>query len=401
MTATETITTNPMILGADPLVDSGFGEEDLLTITLPYIKSAKEGVFRIGELLEKYGTYESNGIGFQDENEIWWVETIGGHHFIAKRVPDDSYVVASNQFNIQSFDFIDAFGEQKNNICSKDLIDFIEKNNLDLSIKNKKNDKNLKNENNFDTRITFGSKTDFDKDYSTPRTWFMLRYFNPKTYKFDGENADFFPESVNLPWSLVPEHKIKVEDIKYVLSSYYQGTKYNPYVKYGDLKERNRYRTIGYNENGELTLSHIRGNNLSNEIKCIEWISFGANPFNVLIPQYSRVNDTPEYLKGYKEEVNTNNFYWINRIIAALADPNYNESIPLIEKYQNLVESKNHEFINKFDKKFNGTIIESKILEEANNEIVEFIKNETNKLLKEVLHISSLKMKNSFSRSDA
>ena len=41
------------------------------------------------------------------------------------------------------------------------------------------------------------------------------------------------------------------------------------------------------------------------------------------------------------------------------------------------------------------------MLEEANNEIVEFIKKETNKLLREILHISSLKMKNSFSRSDA
>ena len=195
MTATETITTNPRVLGADPFVNSGFGEEDLLTIILPYIKSAKEGVFRIGELLEKYGTYESNGIGLQDENEIWWVETIGGHHFIAKRVPDDSYVVAPNHFGIQNFDFSDAFGEKKSNICSKDLIDFIQKNNLDLSIKNEKKDYNLQKEKNFDARAAFGNKTDFDKDYSTPRAWFMLRYFNSKTYKFDGENADFFPRS--------------------------------------------------------------------------------------------------------------------------------------------------------------------------------------------------------------
>ena len=51
-----------------------------------------------------------NGIGFQDENEIWWMETIGGHHFIAKRVPDDEYVVGPNQLGIQFFDFVDAFG---------------------------------------------------------------------------------------------------------------------------------------------------------------------------------------------------------------------------------------------------------------------------------------------------
>ena len=221
MTATETITSNEMVLGADPLVDTGIGEADFLTIVLPYIKSAKEGVIRLGELLEKYGTYESNGIGFQDENDIWWMETIGGHHFAAKRVPDDSYVVCPNQQGIQSFDFVDAFGEKKNNICSKDLIDFIKSNHLDLTIYSDKDDKNLENNNNFDFRAAFGSKTDTDKTYNTPRAWFMLRHFNKNSYKWDKPYSNFCPESLNLPWSLVPEHKITIEDIKNVLSSYY------------------------------------------------------------------------------------------------------------------------------------------------------------------------------------
>lgn len=83
MTATETITSNPRVLGADPLVvyqpaedgkeevPGGIGEEDLVYIVLPYIKSAREGVKRLGSLLEQYGTYEMNGIAFQDHDEIW------------------------------------------------------------------------------------------------------------------------------------------------------------------------------------------------------------------------------------------------------------------------------------------------------------------------------------------
>ena len=132
LSATETISSNALVLGADPLVNDGLGEEDILTIVLPYINTAKEGVERLGSLLEKYGTYESNGIGFQDENEVWWLETIGGHHFIAKRVPDDEYVVGPNQQGIQYFDFVDAFGEKKNHICSKDMIEFITNNHLDV-----------------------------------------------------------------------------------------------------------------------------------------------------------------------------------------------------------------------------------------------------------------------------
>ena len=63
MTATETSTTNTHVLAADPLTDDGIGEADITTLVLPYIKSAREGVVRLGELLTEYGTYESNEIG--------------------------------------------------------------------------------------------------------------------------------------------------------------------------------------------------------------------------------------------------------------------------------------------------------------------------------------------------
>ena len=42
MTATETITSNPRVLGADPLVKGGIGEEDIVYLVLPYVRSARE-----------------------------------------------------------------------------------------------------------------------------------------------------------------------------------------------------------------------------------------------------------------------------------------------------------------------------------------------------------------------
>lgn len=54
-----------------------------------------------------------NGIAFQDVHEIWWLETIGGHHWIAKRVPDDAYVVMPNQLGIDQFDLEDALGAKR------------------------------------------------------------------------------------------------------------------------------------------------------------------------------------------------------------------------------------------------------------------------------------------------
>lgn len=68
---TETISSNALVLGLDSLVKDGFLEGDILTTILPYINSAREGVGRFRNLPTKYGTYESNDIGFQDEREFW------------------------------------------------------------------------------------------------------------------------------------------------------------------------------------------------------------------------------------------------------------------------------------------------------------------------------------------
>lgn len=144
MSATETITTNARVLGADPLVESGIGEEDMLTLVLPYIHSAKEGVLRLGKLLEAYGTYESNGIAFSDVNDIWWLETVGGHHWIARRVPDDAYVTNPNQLGIDHFEF----NNTDDYLCSADLRDFIQRYHLDLTYSNE----------HFNPRYAFGSQ---------------------------------------------------------------------------------------------------------------------------------------------------------------------------------------------------------------------------------------------------
>ena len=394
---TETISSNALVLGGDPLVDNGISEEDILTITLPYINSAREGVLRLGSILKQYGTYEMNGIGFQDENEVWWLETIGGHHWIAKRCPDDGYVVGPNQQGIKSFDFVDAFGEKKDHLCSEDMIEFIVNNKLDLTFKKAEDLKTVKD---FDVRAALGSHSDFDRLYNTPRAWFMHKYLAPKKYKWEGPNADFTPECDELPWSLTPDHKITVEDVKYLMSSYYQGTKFNPYGKHGDLSEAGKYRSIGVNRTNFVTLTQIRGY-MPDELKSLEWIAVGSCAFNAFIPQYSRVDDSPKYIKEVDKTVTTDNMYWTNRMIAALADPHYSEAMVWIDRYQNKMAAKGHEFINKFDKKYVEEKGDKKMLEQANEEIAQFTKKETTDLLGKVLHTASLKMKNAYSRSDA
>ncbi len=397
MSETETITSNPRVLGADPLVKAGIGEEDFLTIVLPYIHSAREGVLRLGALLEKYGTYEMNGVGFQDIDEIWWLESIGGHHWIAKRVPDDSYVVMPNQQGIDFFDLIDAFGAKRDHLCSADLLEFIENNHLDLTIRAE--GEVLAEDWEFDVRAAFGSHADSDHSYNTPRAWYMLRTFNPTTYHWEGMDADWTPESDDLPWSMEPEHKITVEDVKYVLSSHFQGTPYDPYGKYGDVSLRGKYRPIGVNRNNFVALTQLRPEAPA-DCMAVEWIAMGSNVFNAFVPFYANVNSAPDYFSNTDKTVTTESFYWANRIIGALADAHFAQCASHIERYQNLVANRGHEMINKFD----AEIPEKNVHEylcSCNETISNMVKEATNDVLDHVLFEASMKMKNGYSRSDA
>ena len=393
MSATETITSNERVLGADPLVDCGIGEEDIYTIVMPYIASAREGVTFLGNLLEKYGTYEMNGIAFQDENEIWWLETIGGHHWMARRVPDDSYVIMPNQLGIDKFDFDDAFGAKKEFMCSADLLDFVKKYHLDLSI-----------DGDFNPRHAFGSRSDADHTYNTPRAWILQRYFNPTSNTYDGINADYRPDSDNLPWARIPEKKITVEDIKYALSHHYQGTEYDSYSKDIHSAKKGTLRPIGINRTNFLGLVQIRPY-MPDELKCLQWLAIGSCVFNAIVPFYTNINHTPDYLANTTNQVTTENFYWTNRLIAALCDAHFADTASHIERYQLKVQSQSTALINKYDEKFIAEKVSKDnakdFLEKANENIADELKVQTDDLLDKALYTASCNMKNKFSRSDA
>ncbi len=394
MTATETITSNPLVLGADPYVEydeatgkaGGIGEEDLLSLVLPYVSSAREGVIRLGRLLEEYGTYEPNGIAFSDKDEIWWLESVGGHHWIAKKVPDEKVVIMPNQFGMDEFDFADAYGKGEMNLCSSDLKKFVDSNRLYCG----KSD-------NFNPRLAFGSHSDSDHVYNTPRAWYMGRCLCPKSMNWDGKSGGYSPESDDIPWSYLPERKITVEDVKYLLSSHYQGTEIDPYAK-GDSPKKNMYRSIGVNRTSFLALLEIR-NDVPEEISAIEWVSFGSNVFNAFVPLYASVDDLPPYFKDTTLAVSTDNFYWASRLIGALSDSHFYATSIHIERYQNAVANASRALLNRYDELYK-TRKDRKILEKANEELAALAKEETDKALDKVLYTVSCLMKNGFARSD-
>ena len=286
------------------------------------------------------------------------METIGGHHWMARRVPDDVVVVNPNQFGMDAFDLDDALGEGKAHLCSKDLRAFIAENDLDL------------NQNGaFNPRDVFGSHTDMDHIYNTPRAWFMGRYLTPYSHRWEGENAEFTPESDNIPWSFIPDRKIAVEDVKYMLSGHYQGTEFDPYLG-RDTGKRGRYRSI-----------------------------FGSTAFAAMLPVYPNVPKLPKYLSNVTLDVSTENYYWASRLIGTLADHDYPGCVQHIERYENAVMTKGRQIVREYDRRMTETG-DFSLAAEANEKLCKMAREQTTGTLGKVLYESSVHMKNGYNRAD-
>ena len=410
MSATETIAVNERVLAADPMVElqedgtpGGIGEEDIITLVLPYVSTAREGVARLGALLEQYGTYEANGVIISDVDEIWYVETIGGHHWIARRVPDDCYATIPNQLGIDSFDLADAFGEQHDHLCSADLREFMDAHHLNRTIDP------AADLDRFNPRTAFGTATTKDHIYNTPRAWYMQRHLNPSE-DWDSPAARYTPASDDIPWCRVPENAVTIEDVDFLMGAHFEGTPYDPYGTLGTPESRHRYRPIGINRTGHMVAMQIRPYAPADS-RSIMWISYGSGPFTAATPFYANVNDTPAYLRDTTPEVSTGNLYWTSRLIAALADAHFYETSNAVEAFAESARVFGHRLVERTDAALEqagraqrsgqdaGEPVTAR-LEAANTEMAEYLRKHATKLLNDVLYTSSNLMHNGFAMSD-
>ena len=413
ITATETISSNARVLGADPLVvydpatgaPGGIGEEDLVTIILPYVRTAREGVERMGRLLEEYGTYEMNGVAFADEHEVWYIETIGGHHWIARRVPDDCYVVQPNRMGIDRFDFEDAFGEQRDYLCSADLAEWMAENFLDVSYgvdDAERSPKYAGLPKVFNPRDAFSSRTWFDMIYNNPRAWYIYATLNNTTPEFRGPEPKYKVESMDIPWCLKPERLISVNDVKQMLGTTYNGTIYNCYGNLGTKESRRLYRQVGINRTCETSIMTVRPY-APKACRAIQWVAMGSVPFNTAIAIFTNVEKAPAYLDT-TPRISTDDFYWAIRLISGLADPEFFENENDITAYQQATLALGYEAMHRMDAELAAGDVSDEaareLLEASNERLCEAVKAKTDDLLARVLYHRSLEMKNRFSASD-
>lgn len=304
---TESVYANDRVLAYDPFVKNGLAEDSLCTLVLPFIHSAREGVEYTGKLIAKYGSAEGNGMQFADQDSVWYMEVVTGHQWVAVRIPDDCYAVTPNQMAIEDIDFNDP----ENYMWADGIREFVADHQLNPD------------ENRWDFRHIFGTSTQKDRHYNTPRTWFAQRYLSPKAAQ--GQT----PEDGEMPFIRKAEFKISPEDIQYVLKSHFNETPYDPM---GDSPERKTYRAISLSRTAQSHILQVRD---TKRFKTsIHWIELGVPAFNPYVPFFANADDTDESYRNVPAKMDLKSAYWLNEALAEVVESHYEEFMEKDEDYQ-------------------------------------------------------------------
>lgn len=298
MSSTESIFSNSFALALDPLTERGLGEDSLLSLVLPYITSAREGVEYVAKQIEKSGSHEGNGIIFSDKDEIWYMEIPCGHHWVAQRIPDDHCAVIANQSIIEEVDFED----KDNFMYSKDIRGFVEKYALNPD------------PTTFNFRHIFGTSNLQDRKYNTSRVWYGQKILGH-------ENTS--PTADDMPFTFKPKHKITAEDVGYILSSHYDETIYDPF-NVNDPVAAHAFRPIAMNRTAESHILEIR-NNVDAQFAALIWLNSGPTAFNPYVPFYANSNDTSSLYNNTSLTFDLQDAYWVSRTLAVLVERDYDK----------------------------------------------------------------------------
>lgn len=305
MTSTETIFASDKALKADPLTANGLAENRIYDITLPYITSAREGVKRLASLIEQYGCREGFGVGFIDEDEMWYLESAAGHHYLACRIPNDKYFVSANQSRFRNYDEND----KENHIAPDDLITFAIEHNLYNP-----------QDGDFDFHAAYQRDNTTDTTYNYPRVHTLQKIFSPSITN-DITHNDF-------PVFAEADGKITLSDIRKSFRNHYDNTEHDPYMNSNPSEP---YRPISI---FRTTQTHIleRQPSLPQETGCIIHMAPGMADLSVFLPIYQGITSVPEPYTRAAEHSSEDSAYWTFRKVQSLAMTDYNRYSPFVKQ---------------------------------------------------------------------
>lgn len=311
---------------ADPFVGTGICEISLNSVILQEATSAKHGVEIIGAIVEKYGAGESNSFTISDANEVWDVEIVSGHQYIAYKMPADKVSVNPNLLIMREMDIADT----ENVIASKDIIKTAQDaGTLVSSQLDEEGNPTVDEITKIDIAMSYGE----DIGYSNSRYWQGVEYVNPDATEEEHLVGDMLLDTDKT-------------------FSTYEALRLLGYR--GEGTEMEGKYSIGNDNQAECHVFEIK-NDMPEALSIIQWQTMSRAEFSVYLPFYSNlITDTsdifkteyvkPKGTKNIEDFIDNEDFpietsaYWVFAALNDLCDNNrelYGKNVKLFwEGYQ-------------------------------------------------------------------
>ena len=292
MTATVSATPNDKVLKEDPLVKDGLPEASLVDLALPRAKTAREVIETVAKVLDEKGSAEGNIIVAADKNELWYMEILSGHQYVAIKFPTNKYAVFANTYYLGHVDLND----KENVIASKNVEEVAKK------ADNYKTDK----DGNFMIAKSYGPDKYMERNRS--RTYAGIKWMDPQAkVNYDDEAFDLLREPTD------PNKKYTVHD---VIAEQRNRFEHLPEYKADDLVEvgkkidGNVYKYALGNENVIDAHVYQIKPNLPNAFGGVMWLGLAQSRNTPYVPFYGNVEDTYEAFKNRSTKYDGKSWYW-------------------------------------------------------------------------------------------
>ena len=308
---------------------------------------------------------EGFGVGFVDQNEIWYLETACGHRWMAARIPSHSYFVTGNQGRLREYDPKD----DHHFLGSEDLIEF--------AIAHQLYDPT---QGAFDFHKAYIRDEKLDTTYNYPRVWALQAFFSPEIENDVTKNE--FPVFVRA------EKLISLADVRRAYYHHYQGTEHDPYFH---KNPKEVYRPVAIFRATNTHILQVRPE-LPKAIGEINYVALGMAALGIFIPLYQGVTSYPEaYSKG-DHHCSEDSAYWILRKVQSLGMVNYNKYAPVIRDVYDRFEEEMHQRQEEMEKDYLALYPTHPIAAQ------ELLQNFSDKLLEDVLQVSRDLLNDLFTR---
>lgn len=288
VSATVSIECNEMAGEADPLdAERGIREISIGSVLLGKAETARDGVEYLAKILDEYGAGECNSLMIGDRNEVWYIEILTGHQYIAVKMPKDKVSVQPNRIVLGLVDVSD----RENVIASPNLVSLAKEHNFLVTDERGQ----------IHISKTYAPKT--IKDEETERYYQGVFYLSAEKYErgdLDGVQA----------W-IQPNRKLSTLEVLRFLA--YRGKGSGCYVDGGTASW-----AIGNNHQVECHIFEIR-KNLPPELASIQWQALADAEYSLYIPYYSAlVNKVNEKYAVDSEIPVKNSLNWVFSEINAI-----------------------------------------------------------------------------------